>query len=172
MCRNMEYRLLENKDAFSFFRLTCKTLKENEGNWYPPNLNPYIGREAVNSDCTIFAVDSEKEEIAGWITGLDVNGGRNILYRTLFVRPEYRDTRIGFYLFRESVRQNVTKYPKVTGIASVEKDNKPMLRFLASFLQGAYDYKSYEYRIEWDLQGACREPRKAQREENAGDGLH
>lgn len=129
----------------------CKALKENEGNWYPPNLSPYIGGESVNSDCTIFAIDSRNEQIVGWITGLNVNDGRNILYRTLYVRPEYRDTRIGFYLFRESVRQNVTKYPEVTGIASIEKDNEPMLRFLESFLQGAYDYKSYEYQIKWVL---------------------
>lgn len=131
----------------SFDRLTQEQrleLEANEDGWYPQFVSPLIGKEYRNEKCTIFAVDNENEEIAGWITALDVNDSTRILYRSFFTREEYRDTPVGFFIFIEAVKNHLKYYRDRGGLSSIPMDNDRAMRFSTLFFRDAYDHISYE----------------------------
>ncbi|MEL7656603.1 MAG: GNAT family N-acetyltransferase [Bacillota bacterium] len=119
-------------------------MRENKGDWYPEFVSPFIGWDSFNEDCTVFAIDSQNEKVAAWITAMDVNQDSYILYRTFFTREEYRDTPIGFHIFSEAVRKHLTLYPDRKVLSSVPVDNERSMRFNELFFRGTYDHISYE----------------------------
>lgn len=130
-----------------------KELKANEGQWYPPFVSPFIGERQINPKCTLFAIDPQKEKVAGWITALDVNHNTRILYRSFFTREDYRDTQIGFLLFIEAIKRHLTYFMDRGGIASIPVDNERAMRFSNLFFREAYDHISYEVTAKIFLEG-------------------
>lgn len=128
-----------------------KELEANEGGWYPEFVSPRIGQESINEKCTVFAVDTEQKKIAGWVTVLNVNNGKNLLYRTFFTRVDYRMTQVGFHIFVEAVKNHLDYYMERGGLSSVPLDNHRALRFSRLFFRGAYQHISYEYRIQMGI---------------------
>lgn len=129
-------------------------LEKNAGGWYPPFVSPLIGKEQMNQKCTIFAVDNEKEKIAGWITALDVNNETRILYRSFFTREEYRDTPVGFFIFTEAIKNHLEYYRERGGLSSIPTDNERAMRFSTLFFRDAYEYISYEIESHYDFEVA------------------
>lgn len=126
-------------------------LKANEGNWYPDFVSPLIGNDKMNEKCTVFAVDNEEKKIAGWITVLDVNVEKDLLYRTFFARAEYRTTQIGFHLMVEAVKNHLQNYEDRRGLSSIPLDNEHALRFSRLFFRKTYSRISYEYVVTMEL---------------------
>lgn len=124
-------------------------ITENAGEWYPAFVNPLIGKEKYNDKCTLFAVDPKTEQIAGWITVLNVNNDTRLLYRTFFTRESYRNTPVGFHLFTEAIKNNLIYYPERCGLSSIPMDNEKAMRFSELFFRNAVDYISYEIRSEY-----------------------
>ena len=136
----------------TFDGLTAKNLAEieaNEGEWYPPFVNPLIGREQYNDKCTLFAVDPLTERVAGWITVLNVNNNTRLLYRTFFTRAAYRNTPVGFHLFTEAIKNNLKYYPERCGLSSIPTGNEKAMRFSELFFKDAVDYISHEISAEY-----------------------
>jgi GNAT superfamily N-acetyltransferase len=121
-----------------------RELEANEGGWYPEFVSPLIGKEQANKKCTTFAVDNERDKIAGWITALNVNNNTRILYRSFFTREEYRDTQVGFFIFTEAVKNHLKYYRDRGGLSSIPTDNERAMRFSTLFFRNAYDHISYE----------------------------
>lgn len=131
----------------SFDELTEEQIMElenNEGDWYPGLVNPLIGKDKINKRCTVFALDNSNNRIAGWITAIDVNENKRILYRTFFTREEYRDTPVGFFIFTQAIKNHLLAYPHRGGLSSIPTDNEKAMRFSALFFRDAYDHISYE----------------------------
>ncbi len=126
-------------------------LERNEGDWYPQFVSPLIGKEKANQKCTIFAVDSEKGKIAGWITALDVNNDTRILYRSFFTRQEYRETPVGFFIFVAAINNHLKYYRERGGLSSIPTDNERAMRFGTLFFRNAYDHISYEIESHYDF---------------------
>jgi GNAT superfamily N-acetyltransferase len=126
-------------------------MRENEGDWYPGFVSPFIGWNQLNHECTVFAIDSVSGKTAAWITALDVNNGAYLLYRTFFTREEFRNTSIGFYIFSEAIRRFYTCCPEKKALASIPMDNEKSMRFNELFFQGAHDHISYEISAEYFL---------------------
>lgn len=126
-------------------------MKENEGDWYPEFVSPFIGWGHISEDCTVFAIDSMTGKVAAWLTAMDVNDGTYLLYRTFFTREEYRDTAIGLYTFSEAVRRHFALCPEKMALASIPLDNERSMRFNELFFQGTQEHVSYEISTEYFL---------------------
>jgi GNAT superfamily N-acetyltransferase len=144
----------ERFDFLSFNELMDSQMAEieaNDGEWYPPFVNPLIGKESFNKSCTIFALDNEKDKIAGWITAIDVNDCKRVLYRAFFTREEYRDTPIGFFIFTQAIKNHLNQFPDRGGLSSIPIDNDKAMRFSELFFRGAFDHISFEITGTCDL---------------------
>jgi len=141
------FPLNENFSFLSFNELTESQMAElegNEGNWYPQFVSPLLGKEHFNGKCTVFAVDSIKDKIAGWITAINVNDNKRILYRSFFTREEYRDTPVGFSIFTQAIKNHLNEFHERGGLSSIPTDNEKAMRFSTLFFREAYDHISYE----------------------------
>lgn len=146
-CENGAFQIESQFCVLSFdemSRAQKELLKNGEAQWYPENLSPFIMEAQRDDACTIFASDGQGGEIVGWINVPAVNGGRDMLYRSFFTKPEYRKTKLGFYLLTISIRRHLERYRDRGVLFAVAEDNPRMERYVRRLFREVQMKISYE----------------------------
>lgn len=120
-------------------------LKEKSTIDYPEELSPFANEYNLKTDLSYFAL-TDKNEIVGWLTAFS-SEGNIILYRSFFVKEEYRKTAVGFFLFNEAVKNHAAKHPDNACLFAIARDNFHAERFVLSYFKGTnYEHKKYEFK--------------------------
>ena len=119
-------------------------LKEKQNIDYPDQLSPFANEHHLEMGSSYFAV-TDKNEIVGWLTAFS-SAGNIILYRSFFVKEEYRKTAVGFFLFNAVVKNHAANYLDKSCLFAIACDNHDAERFVLLYFKGAtYDHKKYEF---------------------------
>lgn len=125
-------------------------VKNKEGIKYPDVLSPFANEFNLVDECTQFAVFDEKE-VVGWMTALRAPGN-SILYRSIFVREDYRKSALGYFIFNSTMKLHVKKYIDKKILYAVDIDNARAKKLFSFCLKSLYDSKNYEFEIESSVQ--------------------
>lgn len=122
-----------------------KKVKNKEGIEYPDVLSPFANEFNLEDECTQFAVFDNKE-IVGWMTALRTSGNL-ILYRSLFVREDYRKLALGYYIFNLIIKLHTKKYIDKKILYAVDLENIEARRLFSLYFKNLYESKKYEFEI-------------------------
>ena len=130
-------------------------VKNKEGINYPDVLSPFANEFNLIDGCTQFAVFDEKE-VVGWMTALRAPGN-SILYRSIFVREDYRKSALGYFIFNSTMKPPgiycwTIKYIDKKILYAVDIDNARAKKLFSFCLKSLYDSKNYEFEIESSVQ--------------------
>ncbi len=124
-------------------------VRNKEGIDYPDVLSPFANEFNLDDECTQFAVFDDKE-IVGWMTALRTPENA-ILYRSLFVREDYRKSALGYFIFNSIIKLHITTYIEKKALYAVAIDNIRTKKLFSLYLKNLYDSKKYEFEIKLDL---------------------
>lgn len=141
------FRLPKNIHIVSMDKICPKTLeslKEKRGIDYPDGLSPFANEHSLKIDSSFFAITDENE-IVGWLTAFSAPGNI-ILYRSHFVKEEYRRHAVGFFLFNEAVKNHAENNLGKACLFAIACENHYSERFVSLYFKGAkYEHKKYEF---------------------------
>ena len=120
-------------------------VKNKDGIDYPENLSPFANEYNLEDKLTQFAIYDNKE-IVGWLTALKTSGN-SILYRSLFVKEEYRNLALGYYLFNSAIKLHGEKCFDRYALYAVELENVNAQKFCSRYFKDFYESKKYEFEI-------------------------
>ncbi len=146
------FKLPDKVSILPFYKVKddlIKKVKEKQGINYPDKLSPFANEFNLKEECTRFAVFDDKEIIA-WMTGFKAPGDI-ILYRSLFVREDYRKSALGYFIFSECIKNHKKNYMDKKGLCAIALDNDVAIKFVSLYFNNMYDHKKYEFRIEMNL---------------------
>lgn len=124
-------------------------VKNKEDFDYPDVLSPFANEFDLDDECTRFAVFDDRE-IVGWMTVFSVNEGA-ILYRSLFVREDYRQKALGFAILGECIKNHAKKYTDKIALYAVSLDNLQAKKLFSACFKDYYKSKKYEFEAIMDL---------------------
>ncbi len=124
-------------------------VKRKKGISYPDNLSPFANEFGLKEGHSFFAVLNDKE-IIGWNTGFEAPGNI-ILYRSFFVRSDYRKSAVGYFLFNVAIKDHLNNFPEKDGLYAVAVDNTKVDKFFSLYFKDSYDHKKYEFKMEFCL---------------------
>lgn len=111
-------------------------------NWYPKYLSPFTGITNLNLECSSFAVYDN--QIIGWLIALSISKN-TILYRSFFVKEEFRKTAVGFNLFCNSIKNHKIHFSQSDAILAIELNNKNVIKFVELYFKKSYQSLEYKY---------------------------
>ncbi|MDQ5984020.1 MAG: hypothetical protein RUMPE_01049 [Eubacteriales bacterium SKADARSKE-1] len=118
-------------------------IKNNETLHFPDNLSPFANEHDLSATNTWFAI-TDQNEIVGWITGLSAPGDI-ILYRSFFVREDYRNSALGFFIINKAIKFHAEQYKNKQALCAIAIDNEKTLKFLSLYFKNLYEHKKYEF---------------------------
>ncbi len=118
-------------------------LKENID--YPKGLSPFANEFDLDDECTQFAVFDNKE-IVGWLTGLRAPSNA-ILYRSFYVKNDFRKTALGYFLFNEAIRIHVNNHIDKKILFAVAKTNTRGQRLFKAYFKDLYKNPKFEFKM-------------------------
>lgn len=118
-------------------------IKNKENFDYPSVLSPFANEFDLDDECTRFAVFDDRE-IVGWITAFRVNEDA-VLYRSLFVREDYRKKALGLAILGECIRNHATKCTDKIALYAVALDNLKARKLFSTCFKDYYKSKKYEF---------------------------
>lgn len=121
-------------------------LKENEDIDYPKGLSPFANEFDLADECTQFAVFDNKE-IVGWLTALRAPGNA-ILYRSFYVKHDFRKTALGYFLFNEAIREHVRHHFDKKVLFAVDINNIRAQHLFKAYFKDLYDNPKFEFKME------------------------
>lgn len=124
-------------------------IKNKEDFDYPDELSPFANEFDLDDECTKFAVFDDRE-IIGWMTAFRANEDA-ILYRSLFVREDYRQKALGFAILSECIKNHAKKYTDKIALYAVALDNLKARRLFSACFKDYYKSKKYEFEAIMDL---------------------
>lgn len=124
-------------------------LKNDKNLKFPENLSPFANEHDLKTAIKIFAINSQNE-ILGWMSGLSAPGNL-ILYRSFFVREDYRNSALGFFIINKAIKNHIDFYKNKDALCAIEVDNTRTLRFLSLYFKDLYEHKKYEFSTSLDL---------------------
>lgn len=124
-------------------------IKNNKALNFPDNLSPFANEHDLLNTNSMFAINGQKE-IVGWITGLSAPGNI-ILYRSFFVREDYRNSALGFFIINKAVKNHSQNYKNKEALCAIAVDNEKTLKFLSLYFKNLYEHKKYEFSTSTDL---------------------
>lgn len=122
-------------------------VRNKEGIDYPDVLSPFANEFNLDDEFTQFAVFDDKE-IVGWMTALRTPGN-SILYRSLFVREDYRKSALGYFIFNSIIKLHIGQYIDKKFLYAVAIDNIRTKKLFSLYLGNLYDSKKYEFEIDY-----------------------
>ena len=127
-----------------------KKVKNKDGIDYPDVLSPFANEFELEREYIEFAVYDDKE-IVGWITALkaEVNA---ILYRTFFIREDFRKQGLGCFLFNDCVKKHVEKYIEKRGMFAVDLKNTNARKLFSLYFKGLCIETRYEFEIDMNIE--------------------
>lgn len=146
------FKLPDKVSILPFYKVKdelIKKVREKQGINYPDKLSPFANEFNLKEECTRFAVFDDNE-IIGWMTGLKAPGDI-ILYRSLFVREDYRKSALGYFIFSECIKNHKKNYMDKKGLCAIALDNDIAIKFVSLYFNNMYDHKKYEFKIEMNL---------------------
>lgn len=124
-------------------------IKNNKNLDFPDNLSPFANEHDLSNTNTFFAI-TDQNEIVGWITGLSAPGDI-ILYRSFFVREDYRNSALGFFIINKAIKNHFKHYKNKEALCAIAVDNEKTLKFLSLYFKNLYRHKKYEFSTFLDL---------------------
>ncbi len=124
-------------------------VKNKDGIDYPDVLSPFANEFNLDDECTQFAIFDDSE-IVGWVTAFRVKESA-ILYRSLFIREDYRKKALGFALLGECIKKHVAKYSDKMVLYAVALDNLNARKLFSVCFKHYYKSKKYEFEAIMDL---------------------
>lgn len=122
-------------------------VRNKEGIDYPDVLSPFANEFNLDDECTQFAVFDDKE-IVGWMTALRTPGN-SILYRSLFVREDYRKSALGYFIFNSIIKLHREKYMDKKIMYALDLENVRVHKLLFLYFKDLYESKKYEFEIKF-----------------------
>lgn len=122
-------------------------VRNKEGIDYPDVLSPFANEFNLDDEFTQFAVFDDKE-IVGWMTALRTPEN-SILYRSLFVREDYRKSALGYFIFNSIIKLHIGQYIDKKFLYAVAIDNIRTKKLFSLYLGNLYDSKKYEFEIDY-----------------------
>lgn len=122
-------------------------VRNKEGIDYPDVLSPFANEFNLDDECTQFAVFDDKE-IVGWMTALRTPGN-SILYRSLFVREDYRKSALGYFIFNSIIKLHREKYMDKKIMYALDLENVRVHKLLFLYFKDLYEIKKYEFEIKF-----------------------
>ena len=129
--------------------ILLEKVRKKQGINYPENLSPFANEFDLKEKCTFFAVYDDKE-IVGWMTGFEAPGNI-ILYRTLFVREDYRQSALGYFIFSECIKYHRSNHMNKKALCAIGLNNEKADRFVSLYFKDMYDHKKYEFQTELNI---------------------
>lgn len=120
-------------------------VRKKEGIDYPDVLSPFANEFNLDDECTQFAVYDDKE-IVGWLTALRTPENA-ILYRSFFVREDYRKSALGYFIFNSIIKLYPEKYMDKKFLYALPLDNVRIQKFTFFYFKDLYESKKYEFEI-------------------------
>lgn len=127
-----------------------KKVKNKEGIDYPDVLSPFANEFGLEREYIDFAVYDDKE-IVGWMTALRANVNA-ILYRTFFIREDFRKKSLGYFLFNNCIKKHVEKYIEKTGLFAVDLKNTEARKLFSLYFKGLCSEPKYEFKIDMNIE--------------------
>lgn len=122
-------------------------VRNKEGIDYPDVLSPFANEFNLDDECTQFAVFDDKE-IVGWMTALRTPGN-SILYRSLFVREDYRKSALGYFIFNSIIKLHTERYVDKKILYAIDLDNVKAHKLFYLYFKDLYESKKYEFEIKF-----------------------
>jgi GNAT superfamily N-acetyltransferase len=117
-------------------------IKAREDNDYPESLSPFKNEFDLKEAFHFFAI-TENDGIIGWGTTFEAPGNL-ILYRSFFVKKEYRPIGVGYNIFNACFKYQCEHYPGWDFIFAVAVDNKRTEKLLGLYLGDSFDWFKHE----------------------------
>ena len=122
-------------------------VRNKEGIDYPDVLSPFANEFNLDDECTQFAVFDDKE-IVGWMTALRTPEN-SILYRSLFVREDYRKSALGYFIFNSIIKLHTERYVDKKILYAIDLDNVKAHKLFYLYFKDLYESKKYEFEINY-----------------------
>jgi ribosomal protein S18 acetylase RimI-like enzyme len=127
------YTFPERFTIFPWVELTDQEqgkIKQREnGLNYPDELSPFQDRI---EDLASIGLRDDREEVIGWSIVQQMPNG--VIYKALFVKPEFRAIGLGIHLLAASINRRLTDEKGTEAMFIVLADNKLMVRFVKRHL--------------------------------------
>ncbi len=120
-------------------------VKNKDGIDYPDVLSPFANEFNLNEGYSQFAV-FDNTEIIGWLTALEAPENA-ILYRSLFVREDWRKSALGYLLFNAGIKNHRENFMDKTGVYAVALNNDNAQKFFSHYFKKINGEPKYEFEI-------------------------
>lgn len=107
--KNSTYELPSNLRIIRYDEINEKVKNNilNEVNiTYPWGLSPFINEHNLKDIFSLFVLDTAHNNLVAWLTVLSAPGNC-VLYRSFFVKKEYRNTKVGKILLKKAVESHI-----------------------------------------------------------------
>jgi GNAT superfamily N-acetyltransferase len=131
--------LLKNQLDMALLR----TVELKEGIDYPDILSPFKNEFNLEEAFHFFAV-SPIDGIVGWGTTFFRHNGHIILYRSFFVKEEYRHEGVGVGIFNHCLKYHIENYYDWYFVFAVAEDNPRTDKLLRRYTGEAFDWERHE----------------------------
>jgi GNAT superfamily N-acetyltransferase len=127
------YSLPNKFTIFSWVELTAqeqRKIKQREnGLNYPDELSPF---QDQIEDLASIGLRDDREEVIGWSIVQQMSNG--IIYKTLFVKQEFRAIGLGIHLLAASINRRLADQKGTEAMFIILAENKTMVRFVKRHL--------------------------------------
>lgn len=120
-------------------------VKNRVGIDYPESLSPFANEFDLDNEFTKFAVFDNKEIVA-WLTAFKAPQN-SILYRSFFVKEDFRKTALGYILFNSVVKLHAEKYVDKKILYAVAVGNVRTQKLFSLYFKNLYNSKLYEFEM-------------------------
>ena len=133
-------RILSHKDINE--KVKNNILKE-ENITYPWGLSPFINEHNLKDNFSLFVLDTAQNNLVAWLTVFDAPGDC-VLYRSFFVKKEYRNTKVGKILLKKAVENHVKNLFNKSILFAISINNLKMEKSCTRYFNLRKEDASYE----------------------------
>lgn len=134
-----------------------RKIREDSGRIYPVNLSLKVDEDLIDPVCSVAIMRGDS--VAGWVLAFKM-GFDAILYRSVYVKPAYRELALGIYLLQEAVRRHLESYPTLEALCSIESGNPLMVMLMGRIFENRYKYIKHEYCASLNVGGVTQQSGK------------
>ncbi len=117
-------------------------LKE-ENVTYPWGLSPFINEHNLRDIFSLFVLDTEQNNLVAWLTVFDAPGDC-VLYRSFFVKKEYRDTKVCKILLKKAIENHVKNLFDKSILFAISAENSKIEKSHTRYFNLRKEDASYE----------------------------
>ena len=110
---------------------------------YPKSLSPFANEHRLKDIGSLFILDKVKYDLVAWLTALEAPFNC-VLYRSFFVKKEYRGTKIGKILLRKAIENHTKNLFNRDILFAISADNLKVEKPYSKYFNLKKEDASYE----------------------------